>query len=117
MHIGRVVLIVSAVVVAALGGWFAVARWDDANKVAAILSALGAVAAVGVTVWAALRVPPSRKSLVVSDTGRAVAGSGGRAITGISGAPDGVDGPVRVERTGDADATGGGDAVTGVHQD
>ena len=76
-------LIASGVVVAALGGWFAVARWDDANKVAAVLSALGAVAAIGVTVWAALRTPPSGSSLVVSDTGRAVAGPGGRAITGI----------------------------------
>ncbi len=117
MNIGRVVLIVSGVVVAALGIWFAVARWDDANKVAAVVSALGAVAAVGVSVWAALRAPRSRTSLVVSDTGQAIAGSGGQAVTGVSGRADRVDGSIRVERTGVAKASGGGDAVTGVQLD
>src|SRR6266540_1214531 len=111
MTAGRVALVITCVFVAALGVWFAIARWDDANKVATAASALGAVAAVGVAVWAAVRAPQAKNSVVVSETGRARADSGGKAITGFSGKADGVGGVVRVERTGDAGAFGGGDAV------
>ena len=104
-------LVVTCVVVAGLGVWFAIARWEDANRVATVASALGALAAVGVAVWAAVR--GSGKTLTVSDTGRATA-EHGKAITGVSGH---ADGPIRVERTGDAKATGGGDAITGAHRD
>jgi hypothetical protein len=117
VNLGRLVLIVSCLVVTALGGWFAVARWDDTNKVATVASALGAVAAVGVAVWAALRTPSSRKSVMVSDTGRATATFRGRAITGASGIASRIDGSVQVERTGDAEASGGGDAVSGAQLD
>lgn len=117
MNAGRVVLIISCVVVAGLGVWFVVARWDQANKVATAVSALAALAAVGVAVWAGLRPAPSRRSLMVSDTGRATAQDGGRAITGVSGKANRVDGRVRVERTGDAKASGGGDAITGAQLD
>lgn len=117
VNMGRVALIVSCVVVAALGVWFAIASWEDANKLAAVASALGTVAAVGVSVWAALRTPQPRESLTVSDTGHATADGGGRAVTGLSGQANRVDGPVRVERTGKADASGGGDAVSGAELD
>jgi hypothetical protein len=95
----------------------AVARWEDANKVASVASALGAVAAVGVAVWAALRTQPPCKSLTVSDTGVATADSGGQAVSGVSGKANRVDGPIRVTRTGDATASGSGDAVTGAQLD
>ncbi|CAM3959184.1 hypothetical protein KIPE111705_33505 [Kibdelosporangium persicum] len=113
VNAGRIVLIVSCLLVAGLGVWFAVVRWEDANKIATAASALGAVAAVGVAVWAALRTPPARKSVKVSNTGDATADSGGRAITGVVGNA----GHVRVTRTGDAKASGGGDAVSGAQLD
>jgi hypothetical protein len=115
MNAGRVVLVLTCLLVAGLGGWFAVARWDEANKVATMASALGAVAAVGVAVWVALREPGPRGSIRVSRTSRAAAGKGGRANTGVRG--NAVDaGSVRVEHTGDAEAIGG-DANTGVQLD
>jgi hypothetical protein len=61
----------------ALGVRFAVASWDDANKVAAVLSALGAVAAV------AGRRPGS--SLRVRKSGKAAAEPDGRAVSGFAG--------------------------------
>lgn len=117
MNAGRVTLIISCLVVAGLGVWFVVARWDQANKVASAVSALAALAAVGVAIWAALRPAQSRRALTVSDTGRATAHDGGRAITGVSGKASDVDGPVRVERTGDAKVSGNGDAITGAQLD
>ncbi|MFD9733570.1 hypothetical protein [Umezawaea sp. NPDC059074] len=101
---GRAVVVITCLVTAGLGVWFAVASWDSANKVAVIASALAAVAAVGVAVWAGLR---TGGRIVVSDTGDATAGPGGRANTGVRGATS-----ARVKRTGNARA--GGDANTGV---
>lgn len=109
---GRVVWVVTCLVVAGLGVWFSQAKWDDANKVAAVLSALGAVAAIGVAIWAALRTSSSG-SVRVSRTGKATA-SGGAANTGFRGESSG--GQIRVERTGDAESDGG-DANTGVRID
>lgn len=117
MNVGRVTLVASCLVVAGLGMWFVVARWDQANKVATAVSALGALAAVGVAIWSALRPAQPQRSLTVTDTGRATAEDGGRAVTGMSGRASRVDGPLRVERTGDAKASGGGDAVTGAQLD
>lgn len=113
MNTGRVALLVTCVLVAGLGTWFALSRWDDANRIATIASALGAVAAVGVAVWAAVRSPLRRKSVTVLDTGNA---TGSKANTGLTGKGDSVD-TVRVERTGDAYASGNGDANTGVKLD
>jgi hypothetical protein len=117
MNTSRVAFILTCLLVAGLGMWFAVARWDDANKIATMASALGAIAAVGVAIWAAMRSPLSDRSLTVSDTGKATADSGGKAITGVSGKADTVEAAVGVERTGDAKAAGGGDAVTGAQLD
>ena len=117
MNMGRVAVVVTSVVVAGLLVWFVVARWEDANRIATVSSALGAVAAVGVAVWAALRGSRTEKSIGVFDTGTATANSGGRAITGLSGDHEKVSGSVRVEQTGNAKATGGGDAVTGAQLD
>jgi len=113
MNTGRVALVVTCVVVAGLGTWFAVSRWDDANRIATVASALGAIAAVGVAIWAALRTPSPQKSITVKDTGTA---SGRKAVTGVIGKADSV-GTIRVERTGDATASGDGNAVTGVELD
>ncbi|MFI6536588.1 hypothetical protein ACIBHY_29350 [Nonomuraea sp. NPDC050547] len=102
----RWVLVGTAVLVAVLAILFAVLGWDTANRLASLLSALAGVAAVGVAVWAAL---PAGTGVRVSRTGRATAGNGGSANTGLTGRTQA--GPVRVDKTGDAD---GGDANTGV---
>jgi hypothetical protein len=115
MNIGRTVLTVTFLLVAGLGAWFAVARWDEANKVAAILSALGAVAAVGVAVWTALRSMQSGSSTTIQKTGHARADSGGDANTGLRGKSGRAPLSTRLKRTGDAEATDGGSANSGVH--
>ncbi|MFT7840726.1 hypothetical protein Q5530_31695 [Saccharothrix sp. BKS2] len=106
------VLSLTCLCVAGLGGWFAVARWDDANKVAAFASALGAVAAVGVALWAALRTLPDLQ-LDVRGTGLAQARGGGSANSGVRGK---ATGSVRVRDTGDAVADDG-DANSGARLD
>jgi cytosine/uracil/thiamine/allantoin permease len=106
MSLGRVALVITCLVVAGLGVWFTVAKWDDANKIATVASALGAVAAVGVAIWAAMRTS-SGTSVRVSDTGQA---TGTNANTGFRGK---TDGSVTVKRTGSAKASGG-DANTGI---
>jgi hypothetical protein len=117
----RVSLLVTCAVVAGLGAWFAVAKWDQANKVATVASALGAVAAVGVALWTALRTSPNRSgrasSIRVSGTGKATAtGTGSSAVSGMRGRA-GDSGPVEVRDTGDAEADEGGSAVSGVRLD
>jgi Kef-type K+ transport system membrane component KefB len=110
----RVVLVVTLFVVAGLAGWFALAKWDDANKVATVLSALGAVAAVGVAVWIALRAAPG-PSVRVSQTGRATASSG-EANSGFRSSGGREVNHVRVDGTGDAESAGG-EANSGVRFD
>jgi cytosine/uracil/thiamine/allantoin permease len=119
MSTRRVVLVVTFLVVAGLGVWFAVAQWDQANRVATVASALGAVAAVGVAVWAALRGSGADEagSLRVSRSGTAIAGRGGTANTGVRASASTLRGPVGVNRSGDADASGGGDANSGIRLD
>ncbi|MEV6159474.1 hypothetical protein AB0L53_54995 [Nonomuraea sp. NPDC052129] len=120
MNARRTVIVVTAAVVVVVAVVLAVLRWDDANKLASALSALAGLAAVGVGVWAAL--PGSAQGRIrASRTGKAVAGRGGWANTGVSikGAPSiksTAAGDVRADHTGDADASGG-DANTGVRLD
>ncbi|XVQ06497.1 hypothetical protein ACQP1W_27990 [Spirillospora sp. CA-255316] len=98
--------------VAGLAAVLGMLRWDQANKVATSVSALAALAAVGVAVWAAVS-RPNRGTVRVSDSGNATAGRGGTASTGVRGPADGRAGDVVVERSGDADASAGGEASTG----
>jgi len=112
----RIVIIVTGVAVAALCVMFACLGLDDANTAAAVISALAGVAAVGVTVWAALNSPSKDESMVRARgtrTGLATARAGGTANTGVSASTvPGLD--VVAKETGDAVATGDGDANTGV---
>ena len=119
MSAGRIVVLVTCLVVAGLCGWFIVVGWEDADRVAAVSAAVAGVAAVGVSVWAVLRagnsssvVPGNAADVEVSDTGDAKAGAGGRANSGVRGA--GTVSPVRVRRTGKAISADGGEANTGV---
>jgi hypothetical protein len=112
MSARRIALLVTCVVVAALGVLFAVSQWDRVARIATVASALAAVAAVGVAVWAAL--PGSGPGVRASRTGHATAdGTGGRANSGVTG-PATMSGPVVADRTGDAQATEGGTANSGV---
>ncbi|MGW0520756.1 hypothetical protein [Crossiella sp. NPDC003009] len=113
MKSGPVVLIITFLAVAGLLVWLAVIRWEDANKIATAASALGAVAAVGVAVWTALRSPKAGGSIRVSGTGKATASGGGSANTGFRG-KSGTTADVR--NTGEAKANGG-DASTGIRLD
>jgi hypothetical protein len=114
----RTVLIATAAVVAVLGVLLVALRWDSANKLAVVVSALATVAAVGVAVWAGLpavsgKPAMSGRRVRVSRTGRATAGPGGRANTGFSGPASAQPDELLVDRTGDADASNGGDANSG----
>jgi hypothetical protein len=118
MDRGRVVLVATCVVVAGLAGWFAVAQWDQTNRVATAVSALGAVAAVGVAVWAVLRPAPRpvpRGQWTASGTGEAT-GRGGEANSGIEvqGGPEQGPRVARVEDSGAARASDDGQANTGI---
>jgi hypothetical protein len=113
MDARRIVLIATAGVVAVLAVTLVALRWDSANEIAVVVSALAAVAAVGVAIWAALPAG-SGKGMRISRTGRATAGPGGRANTGVSGPAGSLPDSVIVDRTGDADAASGGDANSGI---
>lgn len=113
----RIVIIVTGVVVTGLCVVFVWVGWGNANMLAAVISAVAGVAAVGATVWAAAGQPGvdgSRVRLRVVRTGAATATAGGFANAGIMGR--GVDGLEAVaEDTGDA--RGSGDANTGIRLD
>jgi hypothetical protein len=111
---GRVVLIVTCLVVAGLGVTFVLLGWDQANRVATVASALGAVAAVGIAVWAAL--PGRATSIRASRTGTATARDGGVAVSGVQG-PATPAGPLHADRTGDATGTADGQATSGIRLD
>jgi len=113
VSVRRAVLIATAGVVAVLGVLLVLLGWNSANKIAVVVSALAAVAAVGVAVWAALPTV-SGKGLRVSRTGRATAGPGGCANSGVSEPAGSLPDDVLVDRTGDADASKGGDANSGI---
>jgi hypothetical protein len=109
----RWVAMVTAGVVAVLLVLLVLLRWDSANKIGVVVSALAAVAAVGVAIWAAFPAA-SGMSVRVLRTGRATAGPGGRANSGVSGPADSFPSDVLVDRSGDADASKGGDANSGI---
>jgi hypothetical protein len=113
MSARRMVLMATAGIVAVLAALLLLLRWDNANKIAVVMSALAAVAAIGVAIWAALPAV-SRKGVQVSRTGRATAGPDGRANSGVSAPAGSLPDNVIVDRTGDADAGNGGDANSGI---
>jgi hypothetical protein len=107
----RVVIVVTCLVVAALGAVFLVLRWDDASRIATVATSLATVAALGVAVVTVLS--GSGRGSVAKQTGKATArGAGSRANSGVSG-PATMPGPVRAEGTGEAGATEGGAANSG----
>jgi hypothetical protein len=110
----RVVLTATASFVVGLAILMVIFRWDSANKIAVVVSALAAVAAVGVAIWAALPVMSSDKGIQVSRTGRATAGSGGHANTGFSGPANSLPDSAVVDQTGEANASNGKDANSGI---
>jgi hypothetical protein len=99
------------VVVAALGVLLSVLQWERAGQIAAVATALAAVAAVGVAVWAAL--PGAAARVRISNTGKATARKGGKATSGLVAAPNQRKEGLEVERTGDAEASDGGEATSG----
>jgi uncharacterized membrane protein len=113
MTAGRWVLVGTFAVVMGLGAWLVISR-EQADKVTGVVTALAAVAAVGVAVWAAVRVPQRSGAIVVSNTGSAKAARG-RAIAGFSGKFDSEE-EIRVDHTGDTEAEDGGESVSGINR-
>jgi hypothetical protein len=99
---------------ALLGAGFTLVQWDQASRLATMVSALAAVAGIGVAVWAAL--PGRASALKAFHTGKATAVDGGVAVSGVktSGSHSGE---LHAERTGDATAKGDGQATSGIRQD
>ena len=112
-HMGtkRTVVLVTFGVVAVLAVVLLTLTWDEANKVAVVVSALATVAAVGVAVWAALPHGGTTAWLRVSKTGKAKAGMNGVANSGFEGLAGAPQHDVKVTKTGEAE---GGGANTGV---
>lgn len=109
---GRLVAIVTCLVVAGLGTVLTVMRWEDANRTATIVSAMAAVAGVGLAVWAGLSGRAG--GTTVKRTGNATArGKNSRANSGLSGHA-GTGRPVELRNTGEATAEGGGEANSGL---
>ena len=98
---GRWILVVTLLVVAALGFWFAVAKWDDVNRVAVVLSAVAGVAAVGVALWAAVRGFSQDRKISISSTGQANSDDGD-ANSGMRGKSALPDTPIEIRDTGPA---------------
>jgi hypothetical protein len=113
MKLGRWILVVTLLVVAGLGFWFSVARWDDASKIAAVLSALAGIAAVGIAAWAALRGSATSSKITVKDSGSATSDSGD-ANTGVRGNAGTPGFSVKIENSGDAESKDG-NSNTGLH--
>lgn len=111
----RMTLLATCLVVAALAVWFAIAKSDNASKMATFISTLAAVAAVGVGLLAAWPGVSSGTRARASRTGRAVGRGGGTATTGIIGSAGHESADLRVDRTGDAEASDGGEATSGIH--
>jgi hypothetical protein len=115
VSIRRLVLLLTALVVAALAAFFAWVGLDQSGRIATVLAGLVAVAALGVAVWAALPGDHSSRVLV-SHSGPARARKRGIATTGVSGTVP-LARPVEVEHTGLAEASEGGEATSGVRLD
>ncbi|MFF0390652.1 hypothetical protein ACFYS8_18465 [Kitasatospora sp. NPDC004615] len=115
----KTVVVVTGGAVALLAGVLSFLTWDQANKVAGVVSALVAVAALGAAVGGLIAAAKSRAGVVeVSGTGAAVASGAGSVVnTGYQGGSSfAVAGQVRVADTGEARAEGGGDANSGHRQ-
>ena len=115
MSTRRVALLVTFLAVGVLLIGLTVVSWDDASRIATIVSTVAAVAALGVAVWAALPAAAAAKGRSrASLTGEAVArGKGSSANAGIIAPADGS-GEQEAHRTGRADAADGGQANTGI---
>jgi len=107
------VLVVTCLVVGGLCAWFAVNNSGDADEIATLISALAAVAGIGIAVWAAIPGSAAPWTASAIETGKAVAHRRSRAITGIAGVHANPAG-MTAKRTGDARATDSADAISGV---
>ncbi|MDI1460677.1 hypothetical protein QEZ54_06850 [Catellatospora sp. KI3] len=112
MNARRLVLMITLFGVAATALLLSLVGNDHLADASAVVSALAAVAALGVAAWAAL---PGRRAggIRVSDTGPAEARGSGSAVSGVT-APAGRSGEISVRGTGRAEAADGGEATSGV---
>ena len=119
MKMRRTVLALTGAVVAVLTGLLSILRWDDASQIASAVSAVAAVASLGVAVCATLprsrdRAQPEER-IRLARTGAVRVGTGGTASTGLIGSAAAIRG-AEVEDTGEVEAGDGCDVNTGVRE-
>ena len=117
MTVRRGVLLVTCVVVAALAVWFALDQ-RKVSTIATAVSALVAVAALGVGVWTTLRSSTpgpvgTAPTIRVRNTGSAKSGRKGLSVSGAVGGKSAPAASVTVDGSGDAESGDGGTSVSG----
>ncbi|GAA2099956.1 hypothetical protein GCM10009801_72060 [Streptomyces albiaxialis] len=107
-------MVVAVVLTASTPFFWLLGDPDTGQLVAASVQGGTGIAAL---VWALLQSPAAapQPGIVVTDTGKAEATGGGRASSGVRGPREAGNGPMRVERTGDATSDGSGSSAnTGI---
>ncbi len=110
---GRKILIVTGIVIAACAVAFAIAGWGRIGSVAPMVAALAAVSGVGVSAWAATRRKVGSRRVVVEDSGDVRAAGQADSVTGAQLLADSAPDDVQVRRTGSIEGGGG---VTGYRE-
>ncbi|MGW8782260.1 hypothetical protein ACWGNM_29945 [Streptomyces sp. NPDC055796] len=108
---------ITVIVLAAAGVLSTPLIWLLDSPDAGQLAGASVQAAVGIAalVWALVQTPGRRTDDVAVRTGRARAGGGGRAVTGVRRPAGRGGGSARADRTGNACADGdGSDALSGI---
>ncbi|GHA06033.1 hypothetical protein GCM10010345_08190 [Streptomyces canarius] len=102
--------------VCALATGFALVGPRQADHIATLVSALVAVAGLGIAVWAVVSTVPGRRSVQVSDTGGARARGAGSAVSGAVISIRNSAETIEVRNSGAVDAADDGEATSGVRQ-
>jgi hypothetical protein len=116
MRVGRKILIVTGIVVAACAVVFVIAGWGRIGSVAPVIAALTGVAGVGVSAWAAVRKPAKSgpRRVTVENTGDVRADGQSNSVTGAQISSGSAPDETHIRRTGSIEGGGG---VTGYRQD
>ncbi|MER7152261.1 MULTISPECIES: hypothetical protein [Streptomyces] len=116
MSAGRAVLLVTGATAGILAIVFVLVGPRQADHIATLVSALVAVAGLGVAVAAAVPAIPGRRSVRVTDTGAATAKGSGSAVSGAAVSITNGTETIEVSHSGTADASDDGEATSGIRQ-
>lgn len=101
----------TATAVLVTSGIFATLSWQDASYVAAVVSALAAVATLGLSLFLMFRKPSTLKA---ENTGKSESTYQSCTNTGITVRGKQLSEDLKVDRTGDATASDGSQANSGI---